>query len=93
MPSATERAVRRLDAALNTLEFALEQRLSRSADAQGLAGEVEMLSADRARLAERLDQSEARVNRLAGANSDAARRLERAMATVRSVLAAEPGEG
>jgi hypothetical protein len=91
MASATERAVRRLDAALNTLEFALQQRLSLSLDAPGLAAEVEMLTADRARLAESLDQSEARSNRLETANRDAARRVDKALETVRAVLAADDG--
>jgi hypothetical protein len=93
MASPTERAVRRLDAALNSLDFALEQRLSQSADAHGLSAEVEMLSADRARLAESLDQSEARANRLDAANRDAVRRIDKAIEAVRSALAAPEAEG
>lgn len=85
--------MKRLDAALNSLEFVLQQRLSQSSDAHGLSAEVEMLAADRAHLAEKLDQGEARANRLASANADAGRRIDKAMAMMRSVLAGEEGAG
>jgi hypothetical protein len=93
MPSATEQAVRRLEAALQSLEIAIQQRLSLSEGAGDLSAEVEMLSADRARLAESLDRSQARVVRLEGINRDVSRRLANAMEAIHSLLEAEPEKG
>lgn len=86
MPSATEQAVRRLAAALRSLEFAVQQRLSESAGTEGLSDEVQMLTADRARLAETLDQAEARAAKLEAINHDASRRLATAIEAVNTVL-------
>lgn len=90
MASATEQAVRRLEAALNALERAVAQRLAARAGAEGLSAEVEMLDSDRARLAESLDQSQARVARLEGVNRDASRRIAAAVDTIRAVLEPDP---
>ncbi|MBA3517492.1 MAG: DUF4164 family protein [Rhizobiales bacterium] len=90
MASATEQAVRRLEAALNALERAVAQRLSARTGAAGLSAEVEMLDADRARLAESLDHSQARIARLEGVNRDASRRIAAAVDTIRTVLEADP---
>ena len=87
MPSAAEQALRRLDGALQNLEFAVQQRLSQGKGAEDLAQEVHMLSVDRARLAESLDQSLARALRLENANRDVSRRLGAAVDTIRAVLA------
>ncbi len=87
MPSATEQAVKRLDAALSSLELAIEQRVAQSVGAEGLADEVRMLTADRARLAENLDQAQARAARLENVNRDVSRRLGTAVETITSVLA------
>ena len=89
MPSATEQAVRRLEAALQSLEIAIEQRLSLRDIGEDLSADVEMLSADRARLAESLDQSQARLVRLEGVNRDVSRRLANAVETIQSVLETE----
>jgi hypothetical protein len=89
MPSATEQAAKRLDAALRRLEEIIEPRLLRSADADGLAAEVAMLTADRARLAEDLDQSQARAVKLENTNREVSRRLAAAAETVRTVLDSE----
>jgi hypothetical protein len=89
MASAVEHAVRRLEAALQGLEIAVQQRLAASAGAADLASDVEMLSADRAQLAEKLDQAQARAARLEGVNRDVSRRIGTAVETVRSVLEAE----
>lgn len=93
MPSTTEHAVRQLEAALQSLEYAVERRLSQSAGADGLAEEVRMLTADRAELAETLDQAEARAAKLEQLNRDAARRLDAAIATIREVLQADEEGG
>ncbi len=89
MPSAMETAVRRLEAALQGLEHAVEERLSLAVGADGLAEEVQMLTSDRARLAETLDQAEARAAKLETINRDVSRRLDTAIETVRGVLADE----
>lgn len=89
MASATEQAVRRLQAALQSLELAVERRLTASAGADELAAEVEMLTSDRARLAETLDQSQARAASLEHVNREVSRRLEAAAETVRGVLESE----
>jgi len=89
MASAAEQAVRRLEEALRGLELAVKQRLSESVGAEGLAAEVGMLTSDRARLAETLDQSQARAARLEGVNRDVSRRLDAAVEAIQEVLAAE----
>ncbi|HWT30701.1 MAG TPA: DUF4164 domain-containing protein [Propylenella sp.] len=86
MPSAIEQAVRRLEAALQGLEMAVQQRLSESNGAEGSAAEVELLAADRARLAESLDQSQARAVKLENLNRDVSRRIGQAVETIRAVL-------
>ena len=89
MPSATEQAVKRLEAALRSLESAVDERLSRSLGAEGLADEVQMLTADRSRLAEHLDEAQARAVKLENVNRDVSRRLASAVETIRSVLGVE----
>jgi len=89
MPSSTEQAVRRLEAALQTLEHVVEERLSISAGSDALAEEVQMLSSDRAHLAESLDQAQARAAKLETINRDVSERLDSAIETIRAVLAAD----
>jgi hypothetical protein len=91
MPSATEQAVRRLDAALRGLELAAERRNSLSSGGEGLAAEVQMLSVDRARLAESLDQSVARAAKLESINRDVSRRLDGVIEAIRDMLQADKG--
>ena len=86
MPSAIEQAVRRLEAALQGLEMAVQQRLPESKDAEGSAAEVELLAADRAQLAESLDQSQARAVKLENLNRDVSKRIGQAVETIRAVL-------
>ena len=93
MPSATEQAVRQLEAALQSLEHAVEQRLSQASGADGLAEEVQMLTSDRAELAESLDQANARAARLEHINRDALRRLDGAIAAIGEILQADEEEG
>jgi hypothetical protein len=93
MPTPTEQAVKRLELALQTLENVVEERLSLSVGSDALAEEVQLLSSDRARLAETLDQAQARAARLETINRDVSRRLDSAIDTIRAVLEAdeEPG--
>jgi hypothetical protein len=85
MASATEQAVRRFEAAIAALERALEGPTAPAAEAD-ISEEVAALTADRARLAESLDQSQARVARLEGVNRDASKRIGSAVDTIRAVL-------
>jgi hypothetical protein len=92
MASGAEQALRRLEAALSSLERAVERRLTQSEGAEGLSDEVQMLTADRARLAESLDQAQARSAKLESVNRDASRRIGAAVEAIQSVLAAEAEE-
>ena len=92
MASATERAVRRLEAALQSLELAVERRATQTANADDLAAEVQMLTSDRARLAENLDQAQARATRLESVNREASKRLGAVVDTMQNVLASETGD-
>ena len=92
MASGAEQALRRLEAALAGLELAIERRLADRESAEGLGDEVQMLTADRARLAESLDQAQARAAQLESLNRDAARRIGVAMEAISAVLAAAPEE-
>jgi hypothetical protein len=93
MASGAEQALRRLEMALSGLERAVERRLMHGEGAEGLSDEVQMLTADRARLAESLDQAQARATKLESVNRDASRRIGAAVEAIQSVLEAEAEEG
>ncbi|EFG38614.1 hypothetical protein BAZG_03107 [Brucella sp. NVSL 07-0026] len=79
-------ALERLEKALNTLEEAVDLRLDKEGDFSEAEEEVQRMNADRSRLAQELDQSEARAERLEAANREVSRRLVTAMETIRAVL-------
>jgi len=79
-------AVEGLRKALSTLDNALDARLERERDRAEIDGEVRRVNADRSRLAQELDQSEFRANRLEEVNREVSRRLVTAMETIRAVL-------
>ncbi|MCX2697301.1 MULTISPECIES: DUF4164 domain-containing protein [Brucella/Ochrobactrum group] len=86
-PDTTLRQVlERLEKALNTLEQAVDLRLDKEGDFAEAEEEVQRMNADRSRLAQELDQSEARAERLEAANREVSRRLVTAMETIRAVL-------
>ncbi|MBQ0711006.1 MULTISPECIES: DUF4164 domain-containing protein [unclassified Ochrobactrum] len=86
-PEATLRQVlERLEKALNALEQAVDLRLDKEGDFAEAEEEVQRMNADRSRLAQELDQSEARAERLEAANREVSRRLVTAMETIRAVL-------
>ncbi|MFC0244122.1 DUF4164 domain-containing protein [Falsochrobactrum ovis] len=86
-PETTLRQVlERLEKALNTLEEAVDLRLDKEGDFAEAEEEVQRMNADRSRLAQELDQSEARAERLEAANREVSRRLVTAMETIRAVL-------
>ncbi len=68
-----------------TLRQVLE-RLEKEGDFAEAEEEVQRMNADRSRLAQELDQSEARAERLEAANREVSRRLVTAMETIRAVL-------
>jgi septal ring factor EnvC (AmiA/AmiB activator) len=84
-------ATRRLIAALDALESAVERRREADRDEAELASRIQALGADRSRLADELDGSLVKSRRLERANREIADRLDKAIATIRSVL--DSGEG
>ncbi|HHZ08009.1 MAG TPA: DUF4164 domain-containing protein [Rhizobiales bacterium] len=76
----------RLVRAIESLENAVALRLEQEHDYAEAEAEVQRMNADRARLAQELDSSEARAERLEEANKEVSRRLVTAMETIRAVL-------
>jgi len=84
--NAIDAATRRLSAALDALEAAMERRLEADRTEETLAAQVQALGADRSRLASDLDTQAARSRRLEATNREIARRLDVAIDTIRSVV-------
>jgi len=78
--------IARLGRAMDSLEHAAGTRLEHEQDYSEAEAEVQRMNADRARLAQELDNSEARGERLEEANKEVSRRLVTAMETIRAVL-------
>ncbi|MCV3238834.1 DUF4164 domain-containing protein [Mesorhizobium sp. ZC-5] len=76
----------RLGKAIDTLENAVAARHEQEQDYSEAEAEVQRMNADRTRLAQELDNSEARAERLEEANKEVSRRLVTAMETIRAVL-------
>ncbi|MET0596932.1 MAG: DUF4164 domain-containing protein [Mesorhizobium sp.] len=76
----------RLGKAIDGLETAVASRLDHDQDYSEAEAEVQRMNADRSRLAQELDSSEARADRLEEANKEVSRRLVTAMETIRAVL-------
>ena len=81
-----EIATRRLMAALDALESAVERRREADRDENELAIRIQALGADRSRLADELDGSLVKSRRLERTNREIAERLDAAISTIRSVL-------
>jgi chromosome segregation ATPase len=81
-----ETATRRLSAALDALESAVERRREADRDEDELATRIQALGADRSRLADELDGSLVRTRKLERANREIAEKLDAAIGTIRSVL-------
>jgi hypothetical protein len=79
-------ATRRLMAALDALESAVERRREADRDENELASRIQALGADRSRLADELDGSLVKSRRLERANREIAERLDAAIGTIREVL-------
>jgi molecular chaperone GrpE (heat shock protein) len=76
----------RLGKAIEALETAVADRLEHDQDYSEAEAEVQRMNADRTRLAQELDNSESRAERLEEANKEVSRRLVTAMETIRAVL-------
>jgi NAD-dependent DNA ligase len=81
-----EAATRRLMAALDALERAVERRREADRNEDELAARIQALGADRSRLAAELDGSLVKSRRLERANREIGERLDAAIGTIRSVL-------
>lgn len=85
-----EAAARRLMAALDALEAAVERRREADHEEDRLAARIQALGIDRSRLAHELDAATARAHDLETVNREIAGRLDVAIGTIRTVL--EAGE-
>lgn len=81
-----KQVIDRLHRALSALEDSAELRLEKAQDLEEVEEELQRLNADRSKLAQELDNSEARAERLEGANREVSRRLVTAMETIRAIL-------
>jgi len=79
-------ALSELGSAITSLENAIDMRIERQRENGEVENEVKRVHVDRARLAQELDQSEFRANRLEEVNREVSRRLVTAMETIRAVL-------
>ncbi|HYC25595.1 MAG TPA: DUF4164 family protein [Roseiarcus sp.] len=81
-----EPPLKRLRAALDLLEAAVERWLRQEGLRVDTQEELALMQDDRARLATELDGALGRNRDLAAANMEAARRLDRASAAIKAVL-------
>jgi Domain of unknown function (DUF4164) len=84
--TALGEALRRLESAVGVLEAASARALDSRRTGADRETEIALLADDRARLAEELDNSNARTTRLESTNREVARRLDTAIETIRDVL-------
>jgi seryl-tRNA synthetase len=84
--SAIDKATRRLQAALDALDGAVERRLEREQGHAALASQVHAFDSDRSRLASELDAAAARARTLETTNREVAQRLDEAIATIRAII-------
>jgi Domain of unknown function (DUF4164) len=87
-----ETARQRLSAAFGALDAALSRHAERAVELADQLAEYSALQDDRSRLAIELDAAARRARALEAANIEASRRIERAAAAVRAVLASDSGE-
>lgn len=86
--TAIDVASKRLALALDALAAAVERRHEADRGEQTLDAQLHALGADRSRLAAELDAATARSRTLESVNREVAQRLDAAIDTIRSVLAA-----
>ena len=88
--SAIEAATRRLAAALDALDAALDRRRDSDKGENALAAQVHALGSDRSKLASDLDTATARSRKLEVTNREIAQRLDVAIESIRSVIETQP---
>lgn len=81
-----EAATRRLAAALDAMESAVERRREYDRGSDELAARIQALGIDRSRLANELDGTLVRSRELERTNREIAERLDVAIGTIRSVI-------
>jgi chromosome segregation ATPase len=86
--SSLERATRRLDSYIDSLEAAVNRRHEEDRQRDALEAQLQAFGSDRSKLAAELDTVRARSVDLESANREVSRRLERAVDTIRTVLTA-----
>jgi len=79
-------ALKYMERALEHLEDRLVARLENENQLDELEAEVQRMNADRSRLAQELDKSEAKTEQLEEANKEVSHRLITAMETIRAVI-------
>lgn len=87
-----EPSLKRLRAAIDLLEGAVERRVRQEGAQSDALEELALMQDDRARLAVELDGALDRNRSLLGANNEAAKRLARAGAAVRAILERTSGD-
>src|ERR1700751_2908881 len=85
-------ATRRLMAALDARESAVERRREADRDEDELASRIQALGTDRSRLADELDVSLVKTRRLERANRELGDRLDAAISAIREVLGGAEAE-
>ena len=86
-PPDLSAAIASLGSAVGALEAATARRASRNEQAGDMETELNLMREDRAKLAEELDAALARGNVLDTARNDVSARLEKAIVTIRAILA------
>ncbi len=86
MPDALESALKRLAAAVDSLERAADRRMRHDEAHADAEEEYALMQDDRSRLAVELDAALARSRALEAANAEAAARLDRAAQTIGAMI-------
>ena len=86
MPDALERSLRRLAAAVDSLERAAERRMRHDEARASAEEEYALMQDDRSRLAVELDAALDRSRALEAANAEAGARLARAAQTIGAII-------
>jgi chromosome segregation ATPase len=91
MATGVDQAAERLNLAIERLEDTMSRQDGARVDKASLDTEIQVLEADRARLADLLDKSEAKAARLETTARDVSQKLVEAMETIRSIMHADSG--
>ncbi len=87
MSAALENALKRLDQAIGLLEASIARKLEADARRTDLELELQLMQDDRAKLAEELDGTAGRLERVEAVAGDVNARVERAIGAVETILA------